>query len=54
MIYQPRIEQSDWSEVTSHGTSLYIAELSTMVLNLAVATEPVAHRFVRGTLTHPH
>ena len=21
MIYQPRIEQSDWSEVTSHGTS---------------------------------
>ena len=20
MIYQPRIEQSDWSEVTSHGT----------------------------------
>ena len=21
VIYQPRIEQSDWSEVTSHGTS---------------------------------
>ena len=21
MIYQPRIEQSDWSEVTSHGTT---------------------------------
>ena len=20
VIYQPRIEQSDWSEVTSHGT----------------------------------
>ena len=20
MIYQPRIEQSDWSKVTSHGT----------------------------------
>ena len=24
MIYQPRIEQSDWSEVTSHGTKLII------------------------------
>ena len=24
VIYQPRIEQSDWSEVTSHGTILVI------------------------------
>ena len=26
MIYQPRIEQSDWSEVTSHGTSTFIID----------------------------
>ena len=24
MIYQPHIEQSDWSEVTSHGTTSII------------------------------
>ena len=27
VIYQPRIEQSDWSEVTSHGTNFNIGLL---------------------------
>ena len=29
MIYQPRIEQSDWSEVTSHGTTEIVPWLVT-------------------------
>ena len=53
MIYQPRIEQSDWSKVTSHGTTKStLATLADINLHLEFLGKNDQHMIHKTQLYH--